>query len=158
MEQLAPRDQSLKRHEASSWAPLQRSVCDDVSSYDVWFLFGRLLLPPRIDRDWRVFAQTPLITGSCSPWPPKQSRPMPAAGAFMFDSYVIETRKGAAGIVVRDGRGFRFFAATRDFTSLEGKLFGTPKEAEAAAVRHVDGVKPQGRAPQRHDLAMQWSS
>ena len=76
----------------------------------------------------------------------------------MFDSYVIEARKGAAGIVVRDGRGFRFFAATRDFISLEGKLFGTPKEAEAAAVRHVDGVKPQGRAPQRHDLAMQWSS
>jgi hypothetical protein len=158
MEQPAPRDQSLKRHDASSWAPLQRSVCDDVSSYDVWFLFGRLLLPPRIDRDRRVFAQTPLIIGSCSPWNPQAGRLVPAAGVFMFDSYVIETRKGAAGIVVRDGRGFRFFAATRDFGSLEGKLFGTPKEAEAAAVRHVDGGKPRVRAPQRHDLAMQWSS
>jgi hypothetical protein len=84
---------------------------------------------------------------------------MPAAGAFMFDSYVIETRKGAAGIVVRDGRGFRFFAATRHFSSLEGKLFGTPKEAEAAAVRHIDGPKPRARAPQQQlDLAMQWSS
>jgi hypothetical protein len=76
----------------------------------------------------------------------------------MFDSYVIETRKGAAGIVVRDGRRFRFFAATRDFSSLEGKLFSTPKEAEAAAVRHVNGAKPQALAPQRLDLAMQWSS
>jgi hypothetical protein len=76
----------------------------------------------------------------------------------MFDSYVIETRKGAAGIVVRYGRGFRFFAATRDFGSLEGKLFGTPKEAEAAAVRHVDGAKPRVRTPRQVDLAMQWSS
>ena len=76
----------------------------------------------------------------------------------MFDSYVIETHKGAAGIVVRDGHGFRFFAATRDFNSLEGKLFGTPKEAEAAAVRHIDRAKPRARAPQRLDLAMQWSS
>jgi hypothetical protein len=76
----------------------------------------------------------------------------------MFDSYVIETRKGAAGIVVRDGRGFRFFAATRDFNSLEGKLFGTPKEAETAAVRHADSVKRRARAPQQLDLAMEWSS
>jgi hypothetical protein len=76
----------------------------------------------------------------------------------MFDSYVIETRKGAAGIVVRDGRSFRFFAATRDFGSLEGKLFASPKEAEAAAVRQVDGAKPRARTPKPADLAMQWSS
>jgi hypothetical protein len=76
----------------------------------------------------------------------------------MFDSYVIETRKGAAGIVVRDGHGFRFFAATRDFTSLEGKLFGTPKEAETAAVRELDGTRRRVRGPEQLDLAMQWSS
>jgi hypothetical protein len=45
----------------------------------------------------------------------------------MYDTYIIETRKGAAGIVVRDGRGFRFFAATHDFNGLEGQVFGTPK-------------------------------
>jgi len=39
----------------------------------------------------------------------------PVAGDFMYDTYIIETRKGAAGIVVRDGHGFRFFAATQDF-------------------------------------------
>jgi hypothetical protein len=57
----------------------------------------------------------------------------------MYDTYIIETRKGAAGIVVRDGRGFRFFAATHDFNHLEGELFGSPKDAEAAAQRHKRG-------------------
>jgi hypothetical protein len=51
----------------------------------------------------------------------------------MSDTYVIETRDGAAGIVVRDGRGFRFFAATRHFNGLDGQLFATPRAAEAAA-------------------------
>ena len=36
----------------------------------------------------------------------------------MYDAYIIETRKGAAGIVVRDGHGFRFFAATQDFLTV----------------------------------------
>jgi hypothetical protein len=75
----------------------------------------------------------------------------------MFDSYVIETRKGAAGIVVRDRHGFRFFAATRHFSSLEGKLFETPKEAETAAVRQADGVRRRARTPEQLDLAMQRS-
>ena len=47
----------------------------------------------------------------------------------MYDTYIIEARKGAAGIVVRDGHGFRFFAATQDFYGLEGQVFGSPKEA-----------------------------
>jgi hypothetical protein len=123
----------------------------------VWFLFRRLLLPPRIDRDRRVFSQAPLITDSCSLG--SSSKPADAGGRSLYVRLIcLETRKGAAGIVVRDGRGFRFFAATRDFSSLEGKLFGTPKEAETAAVRHVDGPKPRARVPQQLDLAMQWSS
>jgi hypothetical protein len=51
----------------------------------------------------------------------------------MSSTYIIETRKGAAGIVVRDGRGFRFFAAQRAFNSLDGHLFATPRAAETAA-------------------------
>jgi hypothetical protein len=51
----------------------------------------------------------------------------------MSSTYIIETRLGAAGIVVRDGRGFRFFAAQRAFTRLDGHLFATPRAAEAAA-------------------------
>jgi hypothetical protein len=75
----------------------------------------------------------------------------------MYDTYIIETRKGAAGIVVRDGRGFRFFAATHDFNGLEGQVFGTPKEAEAAALRHVDGASARAKTSRQPDVAMQWS-
>jgi len=55
----------------------------------------------------------------------------------MHDSYIIETRMGAAGIVVRDGGAFRFFAATHAFRALEGRTFDTPKQAEIAAIQHV---------------------
>lgn len=61
----------------------------------------------------------------------------------MFDNYIIEIRPNAvgvtvqAGIVVRDGHRFRFFAATHAFNSLEGRLFKSPKEAEKAALRQV---------------------
>jgi len=105
-----------------------------------------------------VFAATPLIIVFMQPLVPQASRPEPAAGAFMYDTYIIETRKGAAGIVVRVGRGFRFFAATHAFNGLEGRFFDTPKEAEAAAQRHVDGANARARTPQRLDLPMQWSS
>jgi hypothetical protein len=76
----------------------------------------------------------------------------------MYDTYIIETRKGAAGIVVRDGDGFRFFAATHDFNGLEGQVFSTPKEAEAAALRHITRVSVKTKMPDRIDLSMQWSS
>ena len=65
----------------------------------------------------------------------------------MSDNYVIEIRPQArgitvqAGIVVRDGRGFRFFAATHAFNSLEGQLFKSPREAEKAALRRVTGAE-----------------
>jgi hypothetical protein len=76
----------------------------------------------------------------------------------MYDTYIIETRKGAAGIVVRDGDGFRFFAATHRFNGLDGQLFNTPKDAEAAAVRHASNPGAGLRAPDRGDVSMHWSS
>jgi hypothetical protein len=125
----------------------------------VWkFLSGPLLLPPRIGCDRRVFATTPLIFMFMQPLVPQASRPMPAAGVFMYDTYIIETRTGAAGIVVRDGHGFRFFAATHAFNGLEGLFFDTPKAAEAAEQRHVDRAKARPGPPRQLDLAMQWSS
>ncbi len=63
----------------------------------------------------------------------------------MNDTYIIETRKGAAGIVVRDGRGFRFFAATHDFNCLDGQLFATQRAAEAAAMDHLNALKARNR-------------
>jgi hypothetical protein len=64
----------------------------------------------------------------------------------MSPTYIIETREGAAGIVVRDGRGFRFFAATRKLSGLDGRLFATPRAAEAAAFDHLYGLNARGRA------------
>jgi hypothetical protein len=64
----------------------------------------------------------------------------------MSENYIIEIRPKSvgitvqAGVVVRDGRGFRFFAATDAFNSLEGKLFKNPKAAERAALCHVSDV------------------
>jgi hypothetical protein len=61
----------------------------------------------------------------------------------MFDNYIIEIRPASegvtvqAGLVVRDGRGFRFFAATPAFDRLEGQLFDNPKAAQRAALRQV---------------------
>ena len=42
-----------------------------------------------------------------------------------------------AGIIVRDGRNFRFFAASDIFHPLEGQRFGSPKTAEQAALRRL---------------------
>ncbi len=53
----------------------------------------------------------------------------------MSDSYIIEVSSRAAGIVVRDKTGYRFFAANRDFNSLEGRYFRSAREAERAASR-----------------------
>jgi hypothetical protein len=68
----------------------------------------------------------------------------------MSSTYIIETRKGAAGIVVRDGRGFRFFAASRTFHSLDGRLFATPRAAEAAALDCLCG-RPRKAPEQRRE-------
>jgi hypothetical protein len=59
----------------------------------------------------------------------------------MSDNYIIEVRTGAAGIVVRDGHKYRFFAASHSFNELEGHLFKSPKEAEKAALRHVESAQ-----------------
>jgi hypothetical protein len=69
----------------------------------------------------------------------------------MSNSYIIEIHAKAlgitveAGIVVRDGRYFRFYAATHAFNSLEGQLFKSPKAAEAAALRHIVERSMRGR-------------
>ena len=53
----------------------------------------------------------------------------------MTETYIIEVSSKAAGIVVRDIEGYRFFAATHDFNSLEGRCFRSARDAELAAVR-----------------------
>lgn len=55
----------------------------------------------------------------------------------MSNAFIIEVQSRAAGIVVRDGRSFRFHAASHDFNDLDGRDFRTPGEAHKAAMRHV---------------------
>jgi hypothetical protein len=57
----------------------------------------------------------------------------------MSDTYIIEVSSQAAGIVVRDRGGYRFFAATNRFNALEGQVFRNAREAERAARRLVEG-------------------
>jgi hypothetical protein len=49
------------------------------------------------------------------------------------DTYIIEVSQQAAGIVVRNPDGYRFFAATHRFNPMEGQLFANAREAERAA-------------------------
>ena len=53
----------------------------------------------------------------------------------MSETYIIEVSSQPAGIVVRNPKGFRFFAASRRFHQMEGQLFRNAREAERAAVR-----------------------
>ncbi|NVN85669.1 MAG: hypothetical protein HXX15_06220 [Rhodopseudomonas sp.] len=55
----------------------------------------------------------------------------------MSHAFIIEVKSQAAGIVVRDGRFFRFHAATHDFNGLDGRGFSSPGEAQKAAIRHA---------------------
>jgi hypothetical protein len=57
----------------------------------------------------------------------------------MSDTYIIEVGSQPAGIVVRDRAGYRFFAAGRRFSALEGRLFRSASEAERAAKRLETG-------------------
>ena len=58
----------------------------------------------------------------------------------MSENYIIEIGSQAAGIVVRDPDGYRFFAATHRFNPMEGQLFRNAREAERAARRLASGV------------------
>jgi hypothetical protein len=57
----------------------------------------------------------------------------------MSENYIIEIGSQAAGIVVRDPDGYRFFAATHRFNSMEGQLFRNAREAERAVRRLANG-------------------
>jgi len=57
----------------------------------------------------------------------------------MPDSYIIEVSSRAAGIVVRETRGYRFFAASQPFYRLDGRLFRNVGDAQRAAVQLANG-------------------
>lgn len=57
----------------------------------------------------------------------------------MSDTFIIEVGSQAAGIVVRDTDGYRFFAASHRFNRIEGELFRNAREAERVAIRLANG-------------------
>ncbi|HEY0329703.1 MAG TPA: hypothetical protein VGC77_11450 [Rhodopseudomonas sp.] len=62
-------------------------------------------------------------------------------------AFIIEVRSRAAGIVVRDGRYFRFHAATHDFNDLDGRGFRSPSDAHKAALRHASALDNRRSRP-----------
>lgn len=58
----------------------------------------------------------------------------------MSQAFIIEVKSRAAGIVVRDGRAYKFHAASHDFNALDGRDFSSPADAQKAARRHADDV------------------
>lgn len=60
----------------------------------------------------------------------------------MSDTYIIEVSSQAAGIVVRDPGGYRFFAASHRFNPMEGQLFRNAREAERAAFQFAQSIQP----------------
>lgn len=64
----------------------------------------------------------------------------------MSHAFIIEVNSRAAGIIVRNGRGFRFHAASADFSGLEGRDFRSPGDAHKAALRHAE-IGTGGRPP-----------
>jgi hypothetical protein len=76
----------------------------------------------------------------------RYSESTPQNGSSMADTYIIEVSSKAAGIVVRDTEGYRFFAATHDFDSLEGRYFTSARDAERAAIRYDLQRRGEGSA------------
>jgi hypothetical protein len=64
-------------------------------------------------------------------------------------AFVIETAKTAAGIVVRQPDGYRFFAADAQFNLLDGSVFKSPRAAQKAADLMHKAAARDHRAAQR---------
>jgi hypothetical protein len=61
----------------------------------------------------------------------------------MSDAYVIEVHSRTAGIVVRDGRKYCFFASHHDFNSLERQFFASLVAAQKAAAMCAKERRPR---------------
>lgn len=68
-------------------------------------------------------------------------------------AFIIETGDISAGIVVREAKSYRFFAAHSDFRALEGARFATPAAAQKAAnlvhASRRDAIGRQRRSVER---------
>jgi hypothetical protein len=79
-------------------------------------------------------------------------RPEICVMASAHSAHVIEVGDIAAGIVVLEQGGFRFFAAERAFHPLEGALFRTLDQATRAARERLSPRKKPGGHPPSSNL------
>lgn len=52
----------------------------------------------------------------------------------MSDAYIIEIGDEAVGIIARETRGYRFYAAKNSFRALEARVFDSVKLAQSAVL------------------------
>ena len=64
--------------------------------------------------------------------------------ASFHQRYVIEVAGKAAGLVVQERGGFRFFASRTELTSLERELYVSPRSAEDACRALLTGHRGAG--------------
>ncbi len=68
----------------------------------------------------------------------------------MANAFIIEINGKAAGLVVEEKGGFRFFASHRIFWKLDGRIYRRVREAEKAAHelwgRHVNAASGKTNA------------
>ena len=65
----------------------------------------------------------------------------------MSNAYMIETSGEIAGVVVREGRRFRFLSSSPRFWNLDGEHYRNPKEAERAALALLAVLRAETSAP-----------
>ena len=77
----------------------------------------------------------------------------------MANAFIIEINSKAAGLVVEEKGGFRFFASHRIFWKLDGRIYRRVRDAEKAArglwdlhVEAASGTAGGARKPERPDL------
>lgn len=80
----------------------------------------------------------------------------------MPDAYLIEAGDVSAGILVREDRHWRFYAAAPAFRDLDAREFRRPRDATRAAERLVAGnrgdtAKPDAGIPRGQVLSPAWA-
>lgn len=64
----------------------------------------------------------------------------------MSDAVVISVSGTAAGLVVRQRRGYRFFASTSEFRAIDRACFRRVRDAQKAVKRILEGQSVNGLA------------
>jgi hypothetical protein len=108
---------------------------------------GSRLLAPGFGEQQTLSYFPPLLDETVIRWLDCASanQPFTRRQLKMTENYIIETPHGAAGLVIRDRRGFRFFSANREFDALDGKAFANPQSAAAAAIQQAQRISRAAR-------------